>query len=67
MHLVSRAAQTVMVAGRPVRFLKNETIHTENSYKYAPDRMRAMVREAGWSVEKTWADSNGLFAIWLLG
>jgi dimethylhistidine N-methyltransferase len=67
MHLVSRSAQTVTVAGQPVRFLKNETIHTENSYKYAPDRMRAMVREAGWSVAKTWTDSNGLFAMWLLG
>jgi L-histidine N-alpha-methyltransferase len=67
MHLVSRASQTVMVEGRPVRFLKNETIHTENSYKYAPDRMRAMIGEAGWSVAETWADSNGLFAIWLLG
>jgi dimethylhistidine N-methyltransferase len=66
MHLVSRVAQTVMVAGRPVRFLENETIHTENSYKYAPERMRAMISAAGWSPGKTWSDSKGLFAIWLL-
>ena len=67
MHLVSRGRQTVNVAGQPVQFVKNETIHTENSYKYTPDRMRAMVREAGWAVAKTWADSKGLFAMWLLG
>ncbi len=66
MHLVSQAVQTVTVAGHPVRFVKNETIHTENSYKYAPDRMRAMIAAAGWSLSKTWSDSSGLFAIWLL-
>jgi dimethylhistidine N-methyltransferase len=66
MHLVSSAARTVTVAGRKVRFAKNETIHTENSYKYAPDRMRAMIGAAGWSVAKTWSDSKGLFALWLL-
>jgi L-histidine N-alpha-methyltransferase len=66
MHLVSRIAQTVMVAGVPIHFADGETIHTENSYKYAPDRMRTMVEAAGWSVAKTWPDSNGLFALWLL-
>ncbi len=66
MHLVSTAARTVLVAGQPVRFARDETIHTENSYKYAPTRMRTMIQSAGWSAAKTWSDSNGLFAIWLL-
>jgi len=66
MHLASRVAQTVLVAGQPVHFARDETIHTENSYKYAPARMRAMIRSAGWSLAKTWSDSNELFAIWLL-
>jgi dimethylhistidine N-methyltransferase len=66
MHLVSRAARTVMVGGQPVRFARDETIHTENSYKYPPRRMRAMIRAAGWDLAKTWSDSNNLFAIWLL-
>jgi uncharacterized SAM-dependent methyltransferase len=56
----------VMVGGQSIRFSRSETIHTENSYKYAPERMKAMIASAGWSVSKTWADSNGLFAIWLL-
>jgi dimethylhistidine N-methyltransferase len=67
MHLVSQAARTVMVAGQPVRFARDESIHTENSYKYAPERMRTMIEAAGWTVAKTWFDSNGLFALWLLG
>ncbi len=67
MHLVSRAAVTVTVAGQPIVFARNETIHTENSYKYAPGRMRMMIEAAGWSAVKTWSDPDGLFAIWLLG
>jgi dimethylhistidine N-methyltransferase len=67
MHLVSGAARTVMVAGRPVRFARDETIHTENSYKYAPERMRAMIEAAGWSRRNVWSDPDNLFALWLLG
>jgi dimethylhistidine N-methyltransferase len=66
MHLVSRAAGTVMLAGQPIHFHRDETIHTENSYKYAPERMRAMIEAAGWSMSKTWSDFNDLFAMWLL-
>jgi dimethylhistidine N-methyltransferase len=66
MHLVSCLAGTVMLAGQLVQFARGETIHTENSYKYAPARMRAMIQAAGWSTVKTWSDSNDLFAIWLL-
>ena len=66
MHLVSREAQTVIVAGQPVRFARDETIHTENSYKYAQPRMREMAAAAGWSLTKKWSDSNDLFALWLL-
>ena len=67
MHLVSRVARTVTLAGQPIRFRRGETIHTENSYKYAPERMRAMVEAAGWSRARTWSDPEDLFAIWLLG
>jgi L-histidine N-alpha-methyltransferase len=66
MHLVSRVAQTVLVAGQPIRFAREETIHTENSYKYAPARMREMVASAGWELTKKWSDSSDLFALWLL-
>ena len=67
MHLVSRVARTVQVGGRVVRFARDETIHTENSYKYAPERMRALAGSAAWTVERTWTDPDGVFALWLLG
>ena len=66
MHLVSLVPQTVLVAGHPIRFARGETIHTENSNKYAPARMRGMAAAAGWSLTKKWSDSNDLFALWLL-
>jgi L-histidine N-alpha-methyltransferase len=58
MHLVSCVSQTVLVAGRPIHFDRDETIHTENSYKYAPERMRAMIEAAGWSVRETWSETG---------
>jgi uncharacterized SAM-dependent methyltransferase len=66
MHLVSRSARTVKLAGQTIDFARGETIHTENSYKYAPERMRAMVEAAGWSRQQAWTDPDGLFALWLL-
>jgi dimethylhistidine N-methyltransferase len=66
MHLVSRSARTVMLAGQSIDFARGETIHTENSYKYAPERMRAMVEAAGWSRQRAWTDPDGLFTLWLL-
>jgi len=67
MHLVSREACTVTVAEEPIHFAANETIHTENSYKYTPERMRTMIDAAGWRPVETWSDPNRLFALWLLG
>ena len=40
MHLVSLREQVVRVAGEAIHFARGETIHTENSYKYAPERFR---------------------------
>jgi dimethylhistidine N-methyltransferase len=44
MHLVSKKAQTVSVAGRSFRFAAGETIHTENSHKYEPGARAALWR-----------------------
>src|SRR6201999_4524468 len=41
MHLVSLREQAVRVDGHVVHFARGETIHTENSYKYAPERFAA--------------------------
>ncbi|WP_342452948.1 L-histidine N(alpha)-methyltransferase [Pararoseomonas indoligenes] len=66
MHLVSLAAQSVRLAGRVFRFAPGETIHTENSHKYRPERLRALAAEAGWTVAAMWTDPEDLFSVWLL-
>ena len=66
MHLASRSARTVMLAGQRIEFARGETIHTENSYKYAPERMRAMIDAAGWSCQQAWSDPEESFTLWLL-
>lgn len=63
MHLVSRRAQTVTVAGVPIRFREGETIHTENSYKYTLDGFRALAGAAGWEGRAVWTDPDRLFSV----
>jgi dimethylhistidine N-methyltransferase len=66
MHLVSRRQQTVQVAGQRIAFARNETIHTENSYKHTAERFVALAEEAGWTAQATWTDGAKLFALYLL-
>ncbi|WP_342452972.1 L-histidine N(alpha)-methyltransferase [Pararoseomonas indoligenes] len=66
MHLVSQTAQSVRLAGRVFRFAGGESIHTESSHKYRPERLRELVRAAGWRAEAMWTDAEGLFSVWLL-
>jgi len=63
MHLVSRRAQSVCVAGETVRFAAGETIHTENSYKPSLAAFRALAEDAGWRPDRAWTDDEGLFSI----
>ncbi len=66
MHLVSLRDQTVHVAGQVICFARGETIHTENSYKYAPERFAALAEEAGWHSVELWTDPARLFSLHLL-
>ncbi|MCP9625856.1 L-histidine N(alpha)-methyltransferase [Rhodopseudomonas palustris] len=63
MHLVSRRDQTVRILGERIAFKAGETIHTENSYKYSLDRFRALAEQAGWSLQQSWTDADGLFSV----
>lgn len=63
MHLVSRRAQSVRVAGRGFAFAEGESIHTENSYKYTLDSFRALAARAGWASVEAWTDRDGLFSV----
>jgi L-histidine N-alpha-methyltransferase len=67
MHLVSSRAQRVKLSALDleVGFRKGESIHTENSYKYAPGQAEAMLAAAGFRPEATWIDACGWFALCL--
>jgi len=47
MHLESVRDQDVRIDGHVRRFARGERIHTENSYKYAPEDFTALLRSAG--------------------
>jgi dimethylhistidine N-methyltransferase len=66
MHLLSREAQVVEVGGRQIAFRPEETIHTENSYKYTMERFQAMAQATGFNCEKIWTDPKNWFAVALL-
>lgn len=66
MHLTSLAAQTVRVAGHGFRFAKDETIHTENSYKYSAPQFATLAASAGWTARRLWTDPRNFFALHLL-
>lgn len=66
MHLVSQREQRVRVAGREFRFAPDETIHTESSHKYRPERLEALATASGWRAAARWTDPKALFSVWLL-
>ncbi len=63
MHLKSLHAQTAHVEGEAFAFARGETIHTESSYKYAPDEFRALAEDAGWRSVACWQDARALFSL----
>jgi dimethylhistidine N-methyltransferase len=66
MHLESLEDQIVRIGDRPVRFARGETIHTENSHKYVPERLAQLAARAGWRVTGTWLSEDPAFGIFLL-
>ena len=63
MHLESVKAQRVTIAGRVFEFRAGETIHTENSYKYAIAEMQELGRSAGFVPRECWTDAEQLFSV----
>lgn len=66
-YLESRRAQRVHLAALDltVHFAAGESIHTENSYKYAPGQAEAMLARAGFRAEQSWTDEQSWFAVCL--
>jgi len=63
MHLRSMREQTVKVAGHAFLFRRGETIHTENSCKYAVEEFQQVARDAGFTPVRCWCDAEKLFSI----
>jgi uncharacterized SAM-dependent methyltransferase len=66
MHLVSRVRQSASVSGITFHFEPGETIHTQNSYKYAPEEFHRLALRAGLTPRKYWQDENGLYSLHFL-
>jgi uncharacterized SAM-dependent methyltransferase len=66
MFLRSLAAQTVHVAGTAIELAADETIHTENSFKYDPAEFEALAARGGFAADTWWTDEAERFALFLL-
>ena len=67
MHLESLRPQVVRIPALDLRlrFAAGETIHTENSYKYKPAQVEALLTAAGFTPEASWTDEKGWFWVGL--
>ncbi len=69
MHLRSRLTQDVPIIKieQTMSFRKDETIHTESSYKYSADQVRDLGYEANLVLRRTWFDARRYFLVALFG
>jgi len=67
MHLESMTTQQIQIPALDLQlsFHEGERIHTENSYKYAPGQVEAMLSAAGFAPQNTWTDERDWFAVCL--
>lgn len=65
MHLRSRQAQRVPIVkiDQVVSFGKDETIHTESSFKYSVDEVRDLGYQANLVLRRTWFDARHWFLL----
>ena len=65
MHLEATRDATFTVDGQPFAVAAGETIHTENSHKYATRDARILLRSGGWTPIHMWTDPDDRFALYL--
>jgi dimethylhistidine N-methyltransferase len=65
-HLVATRDTECRLGGEVFRFSAGESIHTDNSYKYAPEAFQEIARRSGWTPEAVWLDELGVFSLHLL-
>jgi dimethylhistidine N-methyltransferase len=66
MHLIARERQVVQLAGERFTLEEGDSVHTENSYKFTVDGLRALAARAGFRPGPVWTDPQRLFSVhWL--
>jgi L-histidine N-alpha-methyltransferase len=65
MHLRSRLPQHVPIVKieQAISFRKDETIHTESSYKYTANEVRDLGYRANLVLHRTWFDARRYFLV----
>jgi L-histidine N-alpha-methyltransferase len=63
MHLEAARDVHFAVHGQHFSMEKGETIHTENSFKYAPRAASVLLRAGGWTPIADWTDRDELFSV----
>jgi L-histidine N-alpha-methyltransferase len=66
MHLLSRCDQLVSVGDATIGLRRGESIHTENSCKYAPAEFIHLARQAGFDSRALWLDESERFSVHFL-
>jgi dimethylhistidine N-methyltransferase len=61
MHLVSRVAQSVAIAGQRFDFAAGEAVRTECAYKYGLEQFASIAD--GFRVERVWCDAERRFSV----
>lgn len=65
MHLVSQKNQTINIQDQKFSFKENETIHTENSYKYTLEGFASLAAQANLQRVTYYLDPQKLFSVQL--
>ncbi|MBV9270830.1 MAG: L-histidine N(alpha)-methyltransferase [Candidatus Eremiobacteraeota bacterium] len=67
-HLVAKSKQIVSIRklGQTFEFAEGDGIHTESSYKFTVEDLRAIAQETGFTLSRTWMDKAKRFAVNLL-
>lgn len=67
MHLESLVAQEISIPAleMTVRFRRGESVHTENSYKFTPDAVNALLKRGGFTPRQSWTDARAWFGVYL--
>jgi dimethylhistidine N-methyltransferase len=63
MHLEARENVSVRWQGGMRYFVRNESIHTENSHKYTRSMIADMLERTGWRLDHVWTDPKEWFAL----